>query len=138
MILASLNKYRDMGLLIIRIGVGIAMAIHGWPKISGGPAFWAQIGGAMGNVGIHFLPTFWGFMAALVEFGGGILLALGLLFRPACILLVFLMAMAVLFHLNSPPPMNQFNQGWSHAFELGVVFLGLLFLGPGKYSVDRH
>ena len=36
--------------------------------------------------------------------------------------------------------MEYHGKGWggaSHAFELAVVFLALIFVGPGKYSVDR-
>ena len=67
------NKYStDYGLLIIRAGMGILFLIFGWPKIIGGTEMWNGIGGSMANVGIHFAPTFWGFMAAFAEFAGGI------------------------------------------------------------------
>jgi hypothetical protein len=29
-------------------------------------------------------------------------------------------------------------QGAAHAIELAVVFAGLMFVGPGKYSVDKN
>lgn len=36
-LLASLGKYRNTGLLIIRIGLGVMMMLHGYPKLLGGP-----------------------------------------------------------------------------------------------------
>lgn len=132
-VLSSLNKYSDLGLLIIRVGLGIMFLMHGYPKVMGGPEMWGKLGGAMGNIGINFLPVFWGFMAAVAEAGGGILLALGLLHRPAAILLTFTMAIAASVHLKG----GEGVMGSSHAIELGIVFLGLVFTGPGKYSVDK-
>lgn len=63
----SLGKYRDTGLLILRVGLGVMMIMHGLPKLQGGPELWAGVGKSMGNIGIHFMPTFWGFMAAATE-----------------------------------------------------------------------
>ena len=90
-ILSSLSKYSDLGLLIIRLGLGIMFIMHGYPKLTGGPEMWEKIGGAMGNVGINFLPVFWGFLAAFAEAVGGLLFALGLLFRPTAFALAFTM-----------------------------------------------
>lgn len=132
-ILSSLSKYSDVGLLIIRVGLGVMFLMHGYPKVMGGPEKWEKLGGAMGNVGITFLPVFWGFMAAIAEAGGGILLALGLFFRPACILLAFTMLIAATVHIKDEGTI----MSASHSIEVGIVFLGLIFTGPGKYSVDK-
>ncbi|MCC6583918.1 MAG: DoxX family protein [Chitinophagales bacterium] len=127
-----LNKYStDYGLLIIRLGIGILFMLHGYPKITGGPEMWSQIGGSMGNIGIHFAPTFWGFMAAFAEFVGGACLVLGFLFRPALAMLIFTMFIAGLMHYTSGDGFN----GYNHALESGLVFLGLFIAGPGKYAL---
>ena len=133
-ILDNLGKYRNTGLLILRIGLGAMMRVHGLPKIMGGPEGWAQIGGSMKLVHIDFLPTFWGFMAAISEGLGGFLLILGLFFRPVNMLLVITMAMAALVHFNTPE--QGLNEA-SHAIELAIVFFSLIFIGPGKYSIDK-
>lgn len=132
-IFENLGKYRNTGLLIIRMGLGIMFMIHGLPKIQGGVDMWAKIGGSMKLIGIDFFPAFWGFMASATECFGGFLLILGLFFRPVNILLAFTMFIAALTHLKGGDGIN----GASHAIELGVVFIGLIFLGPGRYSVDR-
>ncbi|MCB0506900.1 MAG: DoxX family protein [Chitinophagales bacterium] len=126
---ALLNK--DVGLFIIRIGLGIMFMLHGFPKISGGVDTWEKIGMAMGNIGIHFMPAFWGFMAALAEFGGGICLILGILFRPATAMMVFTMFIAAMMHYQNGDGFG----GYSHAVENGIVLLGLFFAGSGKYAI---
>jgi len=133
MIWTSLNKYRDIGLLILRLGIGGMFIFHGAPKILGGPAMWEKIGSVMGIFGIKFLPVFWGFMSSFAECFGGIFLILGFLFRPACILLTINMIVATSMHLNH-------GQGLSiasHAIEDGILFLSLILIGPGKYSLDE-
>jgi len=132
--LSSLSKFKNSGLLLIRVGLGIMFIMHGYPKLFGGPEFWKNVGQAMQHVGITFLPMAWGFLAAIAETIGGFLLLIGLLFRPAALALAFTMLIASLHHLNAGDGL----MGSSHAIEVGVVFLGLAFLGPGKYSVDRN
>ena len=105
--------------------------LHGYPKLIGGPEMWVKIGGSMGNTGIHFAPTFWGFMASFAEFAGGLCLILGFLFRPALALLLFTMCIAALMHYKSGDGFN----GYSHAVESAVVFFGLFIAGPGKYAL---
>lgn len=129
----SLNKYRDFGLLIIRIGLGAMFIWHGYPKLIGGPEMWTGIGGSMGAVGINFLPAVWGFLAAVTEAVGGLLIILGLFFRPICLLLVINLVVAALFHLNKGDGL----MGASHAIEDGIMFLGLFIIGPGLYSIDK-
>ena len=133
MILTFLDKHRDIGLLILRIGLGCMFLVHGFPKLFGGPERWERIGGAMGSLGITFLPAFWGFMAAISEALGGICLILGLFVRPACILLTITMLVATASHLSRGDGLK----GAAHAIEVGIVFLSLILIGPGKYSLDE-
>lgn len=128
-----LGKYRDFGLLALRLGVGVMFLFHGWPKLTGGPDKWAALGQSMGYLGIHVVPVFWGFMAAVSEFFGGACLILGVVFRPACLLLVCTMAVAATMHFGRGDSL----QTASHAIELGFVFFGLLFIGPGRYGFGR-
>jgi hypothetical protein len=76
------------------------------------------------------LPAFWGFVAAISEFFGGVCLILGIVFRPACILLTITMLVAAISHLNRGDGLS----GASHAIELGIVFFSLIVIGAGKYS----
>jgi putative oxidoreductase len=111
------------------------LALHGYDKLVGGPDYWAALGVHMGNLGLSFAPTFWGFMAMFAEFVCSILVILGILFRPALILLGFTMFVAVIFHLNLPPESDLagLKQG-SEALVLIIVYAGLFLTGPGKYA----
>lgn len=130
---AFLDRYRDHGLLLARVGLGLMMIIvHGAPKLFGGPEVWAMVGGSMANFGIDFAPTFWGFCAAMAEFGGGIALILGVAVRPASAGLAFTMLVAAVMHLAA----GEGLKGASHPVEVGVVFLGLILMGGGRFSLD--
>ena len=130
----SFLKNRDFGLLIIRAGIGISMlTLHGLPKITGGVDKWKAVGSGMKVIGIDFLPVFWGFAAAATETFGSFLLILGLFHRPVSTLLSFTMLIATLVHLNSGDGISVA----SHAMELGLIFIALIFTGPGKYAVDK-
>lgn len=131
MAMTGKNGWVDAGLLLIRIGVGVMFILFGWGKITGGPEKWQQLGGAMGSLGVTFWPGFWGFCAAMAEFGGGILLIAGLLFRPAAGLMAFTMIVAVTMLVRSGAPMMK----WSHAADMAIVFTGLVLTGPGRWSV---
>ncbi len=132
-LLASLGKYRNTGLLIIRLGLGVMMMMHGYPKLLGGPEKWEAVGSSMKYLGITFAPAFWGLLAAATETFGGFLVLIGLAFRPVCLLLTFTMIVAASMHIQTSTNYMVASQ----AIEVGVVFFGLAFLGPGKYSIDK-
>ncbi|MBN2484042.1 MAG: DoxX family protein [Candidatus Omnitrophica bacterium] len=132
MVLTYLAKYKDAGILILRLGVGILFIRHGAPKLCSGPEQWNQLGGAMGYLGITFLPTVWGFMAASAELFGGICLILGIFTRTASALLFLTMVVATVFHLGQ----GQGIQAATPAIENGIIFLSLICIGPGKYSLE--
>ena len=132
MILQQLDRYRDHGLLLLRVGIGISFMVHGFPKLQAGPELWTGLGGALGALGIHFAPTFMGFMAASAEFFGGLFLALGLLTRPAVFFMLNTMIVAMAMHLSKGDSFQQY----SHALEAGILFLSLLLIGPGRFSLD--
>jgi putative oxidoreductase len=136
-ILKKIDMHRDIGVLVIRLGIGASMFIfHGYGKITGGTALWEKLGSNMNNLGIDFYPVFWGFMAAFSESICSILIMTGVLFRPATVLLAVTMIVAVVRHLTLPE--GAAGAGWngaSHALELLVIYIGLFFLGPGRFRL---
>jgi len=135
--LKFLGKFRDFGLLFMRVGLGLAYMIHGSSKMFGGPERWSELGGSMQHLGLGVdlgPTTIWGFMAAFSEFAGGILLILGFLFRPATLLLLFTMIVATITLFKSGQDYNAF----SHPLKMALVFFGLLFVGAGRFSIDKE
>lgn len=130
---ASLGKHSDLGLLLLRLGVGAMFVVHGFPKLTAGSEYWAKLGVTMQNLGVDFAPTFWGLMAGLAETLGGVLLAVGFWTRPACMALAFTMLVAMVHHLVRGDGVA----GASHAIEALCVFLGMILIGPGRHSVDK-
>jgi putative oxidoreductase len=130
---ASLSKYSHIGLLILRGGVGAMFLTHGVPKLAKGPQGWETLGRTMGNLGIEFAPTFWGLMAGLTETIGGLSLLLGFWMRALCVPLAFTMAVATVHHLSRGDGLGKA----SHAIEACFLFVALLFVGPGRYSIDK-
>jgi putative oxidoreductase len=125
----------DLGILIIRIFLGSSyIFIHGLPKILGGPDRWERIGNAVKNFNIDFYPVIWGFLAACIELLGGICIVLGLFFRPAAAFIFSVMAVAALNHYYKGDPVSKI----AYPLELGFILLGLIFLGAGKYSLDKE
>ena len=126
------QRWVDIGLLVLRLGFGIGfLFFHGWGKITGGAERWTGVGGAVENLGIGFGHTYFGFIGSIAESVGGLLIALGFLFRPAALLLAGTMFVAWVMHVTT-------GQGTpAHAFKNFWVALGLALIGPGRYSVDH-
>jgi len=125
------SKTRDIGLLIIRTGLGVGFIYyHGWGKLMGGMERWEGLGGSMERFGISFWPTFWGFMASFAESIGALFILLGIFTVPMSLLLAITMLVAWTGHIAS-------GQGSpAHAFKNMLVALGLVFMGAGRYSLD--
>ena len=122
----------DFGLLVLRL-TGLLLALgHGWGKIQNPGA----MAGMLGQMGMP-APTLLSWLAALGEFGGGILLALGLLTRFSAFLVVAVMAVALTqVHLHDP----WFMTGKGGAKEPALLYLlpalALLFTGSGRFGLD--
>ncbi len=75
----------------------------------------------------------WGFLGALMGCAGGALMIFGLFFRPGVLLVLTLTFVHLLGVLGGVGTLRA-NLA---AVELAVMLVGLLFVGPGKYSVDK-
>jgi putative oxidoreductase len=107
---------------------------HGLPKMTGFKT-WNNLGTTfMYPLGIKFLPTLWGFLGAITEFGGGILLALGLATRISATALIIMMFVAVSWHLKKR------DSFIIYSFPLTLIFVYMTFLliGGGTFSFDNY
>lgn len=128
-----LAKYRETGLLLMRVGLGVLFLLMAAPVLLGGPSRWAAFGSAMRNVGMGAYFQFWGFLGALMGVAGGALMIFGLFFRLGVLLVLILTLIHLLGVLDS---WRDFRAHLA-AIELALMLVGLLFVGPGKYSVDK-
>ena len=119
----------------MRVGIGLIFVIvHGYPKVIGGITLWRGLGGAFNRlIGLSLAPGFWGFLAMLAEFGGGLCLIAGIFFRPACAAILFTMLIAVISILRGGYGFNSASQ----PLELGIVVAALFFTDSGKFTA-RH
>jgi putative oxidoreductase len=135
LLLTSFSKYQNFGLLLTRIIIGSSyIYVHGFKKVIGGPETWEGIGAAIKSIGINVYPVFWGFMASISEFFGGILLVFGLFFRPAAIFIFFTMVVATANHISNGDPMGRI----AYPLEMAALMFLLIFVGPGKFSLDKY
>lgn len=119
-------------LLLVRVVMGVAFVLHGWPKIQN-PTTWMN---AMGGQGV---PSFLQALAALAEFGGGIALILGLL-TPLAALAIVCQMLAALFLVHFPMDHPFVASAGGPSYELPLIYLALavllLVIGPGRWSLD--
>jgi putative oxidoreductase len=126
----------DVGLLIVRLAVGLTFAAHGAQKVLGwwsGPGF-AGWTGAMTRMGLRPAPL-WAALSSGVELVGGLLLAVGSLTPIAAALLV---AQSVYIVLRVHRPKGFWNKNGGIEFPLQLLAGSLLIAasGPGAIAID--
>src|SRR5712692_8142425 len=126
----------DVGILVIRVLFGVAIAAHGAQKIFGWFGGYGLKGTGGFFEGLGFRPgTAFAAAAGLSEFGGGILLTVGL-FTPlgtAAVLAAMLVAM-VSVHLKNG--FFAMANGVELPFLYAATAIGVAFTGGGAYSLD--
>jgi putative oxidoreductase len=130
--LAFLAKYREAGLLLIRVSLGLLFLLYLAPALFGGPKAWAHFGAGAGHFGLHSHFQVWGFLGLLLGCIGGVLMIFGLFFRIG-VLLVLLLAIG---HAIALYKATGFRVALP-SIEMCFVLAGILFVGPGTYSVDK-
>lgn len=127
----------NLGLLIIRVTIGLTIATHGLNKIFGGGKI-AGTAGWFASIGMR-MPLLNAWMAALTEIGAGALLALGLLTPLAAGGLIAVMMVAMITsHLRNGWFIFKPNGGGiEYVLVLALVSLGIAVAGPGEWSIDN-
>jgi len=125
---APSSRQLGIGLLLLRIAVGIVFMLHGKQKLF--DFGFAGVSDAFSHMGVP-MPGVMGPFVALLEFFGGIALILGLLTRLFAFGFTIDMLVAIL--------LVQMKNGFSHyelEFLLCVSSLALVFMGGGVFSID--
>ncbi len=125
----------EIGLLLLRLAVGLTLAAHGAQKLFGwfgGPGLDAT-GQGLAMFGFHPGRRH-ALMAGLAEVGGGAFLALGFLTPgAAALVLAVMLVAAVSVHVK-----NGFfvPSGYEYNLVLGAAAVAIAFTGPGALSLD--
>ena len=126
----------DIGLLILRVVVGLTLSYHGTQKLFGwfgGPGL-DKAGAGMAMLG--FIPgRRAALMAGLVELLGGLLLMLGLT-TPAAATLVFSVMLVAGASAHLKNGFSAAKGGYEFTMVLGLTGVSLAFTGPGVFSLD--
>ena len=130
MLFGSQERKTNFGLLFMRLGLAAMLLLYALPKLFGGAGAWKHLGTTLGFIDIGFGPLILGLAVLIVEVAGSISLIFGYFFRIGC---------AVLFILFGFYFFNYFSIGYKTLmlWSLGIatVFLGLLYLGPGRFAI---
>ncbi|MFT6295758.1 MAG: putative oxidoreductase [Glaciecola sp.] len=123
--------------LPLRVGAGVIFAAHGAQKLFGWFGGYGLEGtaGWMTSIGLEpglLMAT----MAGGAEFIGGLLLIVGLLVRPAALMLAVTMVVAIVT-VHLPNGLFMANNGYEFGLALLAVSIGLMFRGAGSLSADR-
>lgn len=126
----SQERQSNFGLLFMRLGLAAVLLIHSLPRLFAGSPSWQSVGITLGFINIGVPQTILGFVMLLLEALGAVSLMFGYFFRIACIILF------ILFALYS---FNYFRIGYQTLMlctaGLASVFFGLIYVGPGQYSI---
>jgi len=118
-------------LLIMRIACALPFLFHGSAILFG--AFGGP--GPKGFAGFMHAPDAVGYLVGLAQFAGGLAILLGALLRVGAICVMIVMLGAIyLVHLSHGYDINQ--GGMEYALTEFLLSAGLLFAGPGKYSLS--
>src|SRR5688500_6242748 len=125
-----------IGLLVLRVVLGLTLAAHGMQKLAGRFGGYGLNGTGQFFEKLGFVPgKRSAFLAGLAETGGGLLLVLGLATPVAAAAVVATMLVAVVaVHLKQG--FFATGGGYEYPLVLGLAALSLAFTGPGALSLD--
>jgi putative oxidoreductase len=131
------NTTAGLDTLPLRIGAGVIFTAHGAQKLFGWFGGYGLEGtaGWMASIGLE-PGLLMAAAAGSAEFFGGLLLIVGLLIRPAALILALTMIVAIVtVHLSNGLFMS--NNGYEFGLALLAASVSLVFRGAGSFSADR-
>ncbi len=132
-----LSSLEPWGATLLRVVLGVAMVYHGHAKVIPAHGFVGSPFGAMAHYSHYVaslgIPAWLGYVSALVEFVGGILLVLGLLTRLAAFLVAGNMLVAL-----CGVTLHRGYDASEYGVALAAIAVMLVFTGGGAAAVDRR
>ena len=124
--MVNIKKNHDLGMLLLRLAVGVIFIAHGWGKFS-------DMASTIGFFGQLGMPSVFAYLVAAVELLGGLALVVGLYTDLAALLLAIVMVVALVY-----VKMATLKVGFVGGYEFDLVLLAanlaIMFVGPGKYT----
>jgi putative oxidoreductase len=127
----SQNRKIHFGLLIMRLGLTAVLFLHALPKLFDGAYSWKSVGTNLDFINIGLPPMIFGFAILLLETLGAVSFVFGYFFRAACTLLFILFGLYFLIYFQKPG----YDTLMLWSLGLAAVFFGLIYIGPGRYSI---
>jgi putative oxidoreductase len=127
----------DAALLLGRVAIGVCFVVHALGKLGlVGTGNMAGFASWLKSLGVPF-PELNARIAMLSELGGGTALTLGVLTRPACLVLIGTMLVAGLVgHRGAGYLITNNPPGAEYTINLMAICAMYLLIGPGAYSLD--
>ncbi|HKD85527.1 MAG TPA: DoxX family protein [Terriglobales bacterium] len=126
--MSFLDRLQPLGLAVLRLVLGAIMIAHGWQKIA------THLHGIMGFLGHLGIPQWMAYLVVTAEFGGGILVILGLLTRIAAFAILIDMLVAIL-KVHLPHGLTG-EGGMEFPLACAAIAFSLIFFGAGPISLD--
>jgi putative oxidoreductase len=126
------GAFAPLSFTLIRVALGLILIPHGYGKL-----FLNDAVNASRNF-VHFgwaYPLAWAYFIGVLEFFGGILLAVGLFTRV--IAAAFVIEMSVICFAVLWPNWSWGRRGMEYALFMGIVALAIFFRGGGRWSLDN-
>jgi putative oxidoreductase len=120
---------------IIRFVAGAVLVYHGYNKLFGG-----IINGVAQNVIVPLGlpgPLGWAYFLGILEFFGGIALALGFLTRPIALLLIIEFIVITWWHSANGYSFSSPKGGYEYPLALLLLYIAIFFRGAGRCSIDH-
>jgi putative oxidoreductase len=128
----------SVGQLALRIPVGIILAAHGSQKLFGWFGGYGLEGTGQWMASIGLNPGYlMALLAGSAEFFGGLALIVGLLVRPAAVVIAFTMLVAI-FTVHIGNGLFMSNNGYEYGLALLAASVALAIQGAGAHAVDNR
>ncbi len=132
--LTGLSRFDFFGVLLLRIGVGALIAYHGFPLWAAGTDTWERIGSTVSLIGISSFHLIFGIASVVIQSVGGIFLILGIFTRGFALILSVIVGFALANLIIRSSEIDNVIVVYA---QINLVLLSLVFIGPGRLSLDR-